>query len=458
MPSWITDLAKHFKASHAELFVVGGAIRNQLLGKEVGEWDMATSAHPEEIEKLLRSFGAKQIGTVGKRFGTITAIWKSEPVEITTYRTEQYDANSRQPIVKFGNEIKEDLSRRDFTINAIAYDPIKEILYDPFNGQIDLESKVVQSVGSAEERFSEDPLRMLRAIRFMTVFNFAIEPETLSAITAQRSRFSILSAERIAGELNKILLSEMPSQGIRAIVESGLIDYILPELKPCIHIEFDPHQHKDIYGHILQVLDQTPPKLELRWCALLHDIAKPQTRKKVAGEWHFLGHEVIGARTAKTVLRRLKYSNEFVDYVGKLVYLHQRIPNDDGAWTDGAVRRFVRDAGSTLEDLFSFAAADSTGNNQTKLAKYAEGRRLLQERVKKLEEEAEIAKIKSPLSGEELMRIFNRPAGPWIKPIKEKLLAMVLDGELKEDDKISAEKIAKEIIDQRHQTTQNPAL
>lgn len=407
---------------------------------------MATSATPEQIEQLLRAFKASNIGTIGKRFGTITATWQGEPVEITTYRSEQYQADSRQPVVSFGNNLKDDLSRRDFTVNAIAYNPITQELYDPYHGQADIEAKIIQTVGNAEERFSEDPLRMLRAIRFMTVLNFAINPETLHAIRSERSRFSILSAERVAGELNKILLSDMPSQGMRAIVETGLISYILPELEACIHLQFDPHQHKDIYNHILQVLDNTPPKLELRWCALLHDIAKPQTRKKVGGEWHFLGHEVVGAKIARAVLRRLKYSNEFVEYVGKLVYLHQRIPNDDGSWTDGAVRRFVHDAGDCLSDLFTFASADSTGNNQAKLAKYAAGRALLQERIAKLEAEAEIAKIKSPLSGEELMTLFNRPAGPWIKPIKEKLLAMVLDGELQEDDKKSAEQIARRLV------------
>ncbi len=446
IPEWLKKLGEDFKESGFELSIVGGAIRNQLLNLPVKEWDLTTNARPDKIEQIIRSFGCKKIGTIGKRFGTITGEFNSEPIEVTTYRSEDYSIDSRKPIVEFGSSLEEDLARRDFTVNAIAYDLEKNKLIDPYDGQGDIEDKIIRSVGDARDRFNEDPLRMLRAIRFMVQLNFEIEPETLGGIKVEKERFAILSSERVAGEMDKILLASKPSRAIEVMVETGLINYILPELLPSINIEFEAHQHKDIYHHILQVLDQTPPIIELRWCALLHDIAKPQTRRRVGNEWHFLGHENVGSRTAKNVLRRLKYSNEFVDYVSKLVYLHQRIPNDDGLWTDGAVRRFVRDAGETLDDLFAFAEADSTGGNQVKLAKYKAGRDKLKERIAKLEEEAEIAKIKSPLSGEELMEMFHRPAGAWIKPIKEKLLEMVLDGELKEDDKEKAAEIARQLV------------
>jgi len=287
---------------------------------------------------------------------------------------------------------------------------------------------------------------MLRAIRFATTTGFKIGELTLNAITLQKERLASLSAERIGNEIDKILMSSTPSLGIRLLVDTGLISYIIPELIPCIDLEFDPKEHKDIYQHILQVLDQTPPTLPLRWTAILHDIAKPITRKKIGSEYHFLGHEVVGARMTKDILRRLKYSNDFISYVSKLVYLHQRLPNNDGRWSDGAVRRFVRDADTTLDDLFLFAAADSTGNNQRKLETYQKMRQKLQERITKLNQQAEIAKIKSPLSGEELIKLFNRPPGPWIRPIKEELLRQVIEGELKQDDKESATKIARRLL------------
>ncbi|MEK7170730.1 MAG: HDIG domain-containing metalloprotein [Patescibacteria group bacterium] len=444
VPAWLESLAKAFSESGYQLFMVGGAVRDELVGRKIIEWDLATDAKPSEVEKILRQ-KTKNIGLIGKRFGTVTAELDGHQVEVTTFRGESYEEHSRQPTVEFGRSIEEDLSRRDFTINAIAFDLLQPRLLDPHQGQADLEQKVIRAVGDPESRFREDPLRMLRAIRFAVILDFEIEPKTFEAIKLERERFAILSAERVAQEMDKILLSAKPSRGIDLLVESGLINYILPELIPCIDLEFDPTEHKDIYRHILQVLDQTPAKLELRWCALLHDIAKPLTRQKIGGEYHFLGHEVVGASLAKGILRRLKYGNEFIQYVSSLCYLHQRIPNNDGVWTDGAVRRFVRDADSALGDLFTFAEADSTGNNQNKLAKYQKMRAELKERIVELEAQAEIAKIHSPLDGEELMTIFHRSAGPWIKPIKEHLLQLVLDGQLDQEDKKTAEQIARDL-------------
>lgn len=446
IPTWLKKIAAAFGQKGQQFYVVGGAVRDTLLSRPVKEWDAATDARPSEVESLLRSVGCKQIGKIGAKFGTITATFDGEPLEVTTFRTDQYQADSRAPAVQFGTSLADDLARRDFTINAIAVNPLNDAIHDPYHGQADLAKNVIRAVGDPKKRFEEDPLRMLRAIRLSVQLGFSIEPETFGAIGQEKDRIGILSAERINQEFNKILLADQPSQGIELIVQSGLISYVLPELIPSIDLEFEVGQHKDIYQHILQVLDNTPPKLELRWCALLHDIAKPLTRKKIGGEYHFLGHEVVGARLAKTILRRLKYPNEFVEYVSKLCYLHQRIPNDQGNWTDGAVRRFVRDAGATLEDLFTFAEADSTGKNERKLAKYRAGRDELKSRIEVLEKEAEISKIKSPLSGEELMALFHRPTGPWIKPIKDELLRLVLDGELKETDKEKAEAIAKKLV------------
>ncbi len=446
LPGWVSRLAQEFHSSGKDFYIVGGALRDQLLGRESREWDAATDAEPDISIALLKQAGAKSVGTIGKRFGTITATFNNEPIEITTYRSEQYAPDHRQPTVRFGTSLEDDLSRRDFTVNALAYNPLTERLIDTVGGQEDLRAKQIRAVGNAGERFHEDPLRMLRAVRFACELDFAVDRQTFQAIIREKERFAILSVERVQQEFNKILLSAKPSNGIELLRESGLIAYILPELLPSIDLEFDPREHKDIYHHILQVLDNTPPKLELRWCALLHDIAKPLTRKKIGGEYHFLGHEVVGAKMAKQILGRLRYPNDFIAYVAKLAYLHQRIPNDTGDWTDGAVRRFVRDAGVALDDLFTFAEADSTGKNERKNEMYRARRTKLRERITELEKQAEIAKIKSPLSGEELMKLFHRPAGPWIKPIKEELLRLTIEGELHEGDKERAATIAKSLI------------
>lgn len=446
IPAWLAELASTFRQQGSDVFVVGGAIRDQIIGNNVREWDLATATRPDKTEDILRKLGAKNIGTVGKRFGTITANFHGETVEITTFRTEQYESSSRKPETAFGTDLKDDLSRRDFTINAIAYSPIRKEIIDPFGGQADIAKKIIRAVGKPSLRFSEDPLRMLRAIRFATQLDFDIEPETMRAIIDERERFGILSAERVSQELDKILLSPQPSSGMRLIVESRLIEYILPELIPSINLEFEAHEHKDIYHHILQVLDQTPPSLNLRWCALLHDIAKPLTRQKINGEFHFLGHENLGGKMARTILSRLKYPNDFINELVHLVRQHQRIPGYDGTWTDGGVRRFVRDAGEALDDLFLFAEADQSGKNERKLALYRSRREELKERISKLEEEAQIAKIKSPLDGSELMELFKRPAGEWIKPIKEHLLSLVLDGKLAENDKVKAMDIARKLV------------
>lgn len=446
IPRWLIDLESQFGRRGHLLYVVGGAVREQLLGRAVEEWDAATDALPNQTEEILRASGATNIGVVGKQFGTISATFHGEPIEITTFRGEHYEDNSRKPTTVFSQTVEEDLSRRDFTINALAISPKKNILLDPYGGQKDLEDKVIRAVGRPETRFHEDPLRMFRAIRFAVRLGFTIEQETQQAITDQKDRAGLLSLERVAAELDKMLVAPRPSQAIRLLVETGLINYTLPELIPSIDLEFDPREHKDIYNHILQVLDQTPPRLALRWCALLHDIAKPQTRQKIGGEYHFLGHENVGAKIARQVLRRLRYSNEFTNQVVHLVRLHQRIPGYEPSWTDGGVRRFVRDADEALEDLFAFAEADQTGKNDRKNALYRSRREELRKRIDQLQAEAEIAKIRPPLDGAELMQIFNRPAGPWIKPIKEQLLELVLDGKLRQDDKEEAEKIAREMV------------
>jgi len=446
VPNWLKEFARRYREHPAELYLVGGALRDQILGQDPKEWDMATSLKPSETEKLLKSLGAQNIGTIGRQFGTITAQIENHRVEITTFRGESYSSDSRKPEVNWGTDINEDLARRDFTINAIAYDFVRDRLIDPHSGQLDLNHKVIRAVGNPLDRFDEDPLRMLRALRFAAVLGFSIDQETYNAVIARRERLAIVSSERIAEELNRALLSPQPSRFVRLSVESALVAYFLPELIPTIDLEFDPAEHKDIYEHILAVLDKTEPKLELRWCALLHDIAKPLTRKKNGGLYSFHGHENVGAKIAQQVLRRLKYPNSFVDYVAKLVRLHQRLPNYNGDWSDGAIRRFVREAGETLDDLFSFAEADVTGSNLKKIASYRQNRQALRERIDELEHQAQIAKITSPLDGNELMAIFKRPAGPWLGEVKKYLLDLVLDGKLKQANKKTATELARKYL------------
>ena len=448
VPSWLKDLAINFKKHDESLFVVGGAIRETLLNREIGEWDLTTSAIPTLTLQILRGSKAKDINIVGEKYGTVAGKINNELVEITTYRGEYYASESRKPVVEFGKNIEDDLSRRDFTINAIAFDLINNKLIDLYNGQEDLTNKIVRAVGEPNQRFEEDPLRMLRAIRFAVVLDFEIEKHTLEAIEENKGRLAILSKERIAQELNKILLAKTPSKGIRLLEKTGLLELIIPEMEPAINLEFDPKEHKDVYNHILQVLDNTPPKLELRLTAIFHDISKPQTREKIGDEYHFYNHEIKGARVAKEVLNRLKYPNDIIDNVVKLVKQHQRIPSYDNTWSDGGVRRFVRDAGDLLDDLFIFAKADLTSRNQQKIDLYTKSREELYHRYEELEKQAEIAKIKSPLSGEELMKIFSKEPGPWIKPIKDHLLDLVLEGKLGQDDKDEAEKIAKIVFEQ----------
>ena len=445
-PPWLNNLSDYFSSKNHQLYLVGGAVRDQLRAQAVREWDLTTDARPPQIERLLKELGAKQIGRLGERFGTITATLDGEPLEITTFRGEHYLPDSRLPEVTFGDNLADDLARRDFTINAIAFDISAKRLVDNFNGQVDLAHNLIRAVGNPVERFTEDPLRMLRAVRFASQFDYTIEETTLAAISQVRDRFGLLSAERVAAEMDKILLSPVPSVGVNLLTESGLINYILPELLPAVDLEFDPREHKDIYHHILQVLDQTPPKIELRWCALLHDIAKPLTRRKIDGQYHFLGHEIIGAKMTREILGRLRYSGDFIKYVSNLVRFHQRLPNYTGDWSHGGIRRFVRDAGNLLDDLFLFAEADSTGSNEAKKLHYRSLRQQLRDQIDELNRQAEIAKIKSPLDGMELMAIFNRPAGPWIKPVKEHLLALVLDGELAAEDKERATVIARQLV------------
>ena len=439
-------LAKIFKDHGHELYLVGGAVRDSLLGKTPDEQDFTTDANPGNIKILLKLAHPTNIFTIGEKFGTIGAYFNDLKVEITTYRSEKYQGGSRHPEVQFGASLKGDLSRRDFTFNAIAYDPLKNEYIDPFNGREDLNNHLIKLVGNTADRFREDPLRILRAIRFSVVLDFKLDENTLKYIHQTVEEIGSISVERIAQEMDKILASPKPSDAIRLMTDTNLINYIIPEIIALKNVQHEANEHKNIYQHTLTVLDSVPPTKRLRWLALLHDIAKPQTKTILNGEVHFLYHETVGARMAKNILQRLHFDNQFTHDITELTKMHLRANLYNPDWTDGAVKRLMLEAGDLLDDLITFSYADITSARQSKIDAGHQRINGFKTRVQEVLEKEELDKIKSPLSGDELMQIFDRPAGPWIKEIKEHLLNLVIDGQLAQDDKETAEDIAKDLI------------
>ncbi|MCL5961453.1 MAG: CCA tRNA nucleotidyltransferase [Chloroflexi bacterium] len=442
----LLDLARVFARNGKELYLVGGSVRDALLGRQHGDIDFATSAIPAEVKALVSEVKPTTIYTVGERFGTIGAVLDGTVVEITTYRSERYRPYSRKPEVEFGTSLEGDLSRRDFTVNAMAQNPVSGEIVDPFGGMGDLRAGLIKAVGIAEERFSEDPLRLLRAIRFATQLGFDIFPGTALAIERISRKILMVSKERIAEEMNKVLRSPVPSRGIRLMVDLDLMEFIIPQI-PALRgtPQSEPH-HKDVYEHTLMVLDKSPADPRARWAALLHDIAKPVTKEIVNGEVHFYGHDVIGAEMARDIMTKLRLDRNTIDVVTKLISMHQRVNLYDSDWTDGAVRRLIRDAGEELPLLLSLSRADVTSRRPRKvefaLSQLAE----LEGRARQLIEEEKVHQITSPLDGNDLMQEFGRPPGPWIREVKDYLLSLVLDGQLGPDDKERARELAREFV------------
>jgi len=444
-------LAERFEGAGKELYLVGGSVRDRLLRRPSPDLDFATNATPPETEAVLREPWPPgthiAIYKVGEKFGTIGAIIDNKRVEITTYRGEVY-RETRKPEVEFIRSLEEDLARRDFTINAMAMAPDGTII-DPFGGRSDLTGRYLRAVGSPEERFKEDPLRMLRAVRFACQLGFDIERDTFAAIIQRAKTLGKISWERRAEEMNKILLSPRPAEGLKLLYNSYLLDQLIPELLPMIGLQQrGDYHHKDVWRHTLQVVENTEADLPLRWAAVLHDIAKPSTKSVEDGEVHFFGHEFVGAEIARQVLLRFRYSAELVERVTKLVRMHQRINLYESDWTVGAVRRFVREAGDELPLLFALSRADITSLREAKVAARMALARELEERVQRLREEEETEKIKSPLDGNELMAIFQRPPGPWIGKVKDRLLNAVLDGEIAADDREAAIALARRTLEE----------
>src|SRR6266699_327981 len=356
MHDMINTLAEAFYAQHKQLYIVGGTVRDVLLHREdSNDEDLATDATPDEIKRIVAPTHPNAVVLVGERFGTVRLHYSNYIIEITTFRSEQYNPNSRKPEVCFVTVLEDDLLRRDFTINAMACHPLTGQIIDPFGGRQDLEAHVLRAVGNEpDKRFDEDPLRLLRAVRFAAQLDFTIEPETRRSIIRQASKLQKISRERIRDEMNKLLVSPHPAKGLDLLVELGLMAYIIPEvleLRGVSQQVVRTVSSKDVYVHVLRVVERSSPRLLTRWSALLHDIAKPRTRSVEDNKIHFFGHEDNGAHMAYDILKRLHFDRDFLERVSRLVRLHMRANAYTHDWTDGAVRRLMLDSGDVLPDL-----------------------------------------------------------------------------------------------------------
>lgn len=447
----ITTLAEAFGARQKQLYMVGGTVRDVLLHRgQSNDADLATDARPQEIKQIVAPTHPNAIVLVGERFGTVRLHYGSDIIEITTFRSERYDPASRKPEVCFGDDLIEDLHRRDFTINAIARHPLTGQIIDPFGGKEDLAAHVLRAVGGEpEKRFAEDPLRLMRAVRFAAQLNFTLEPGTTHSILQQAASLQKISRERIRDEMNKLLISDHPAFGLDLLVELGLMIWIIPEVMELKGVGQQPQRgghSKDVYAHVLRVVERSSPDLPSRWSALLHDIAKPRTRSIEDGKVHFFGHEELGAHMARDILKRLHFDRDFIESVSRIVQLHMRANAYTTDWTDGAVRRLMLESGESLPNLLDLSRADITSYRADKVSRAAARVQELAERCQRLKEEAERVPLKSPLDGTELMDLFQRPPGPWLRPLKEHLLSLVIDGALSPDDKAEATRIAREFI------------
>ena len=419
-----SSLAIAFKDAGFKLALVGGPVRDAILGRLGNDLDFATNAKPLETKKILSEW-AEHVWDTGIEFGTIAGKRGDTTVEITTYRSDKYDPESRKPEVEFGENIKGDLSRRDFTVNAMALELTETMprFIDSFDGLSDLSAKILRTPVTAEQSFSDDPLRMMRAARFAAQLNFEVSEDSLKAMKDMAARINIISAERVRDEFIKIVMSNNPRKGIAILVATGLADLVLPEI-PKLQLEIDEHHHhKDVYEHSLTVLEQAialedrlgGENLVIRLAALLHDIGKPKTRALIPGGGvSFHHHEVVGARLAKERLKKLRFSNEVIDQVETLISLHLRFHGyGEGEWTDSAVRRYVRDAGELLTHLHVLTRADCTTRNQRKAERLAKTYDELEARITRLAHEEELAAIRPDLDGAEVMQLLN------LKPSRE---------------------------------------
>lgn len=422
-------LAARFAEAGHDLLLVGGSVRDALLdrGRPIEEHDFATSARPDEILAIVRGW-ADDVFTVGKEFGTIGVVKDGVVIEITTFRSDVYRDDSRKPRVVFADDVESDLSRRDFTVNATALRLLPEpSVVDPFGGLVDLGAGVLRTPLGPEVSFGDDPLRMLRLYRFVSVLGFSPDPAAARAAADMAGRLSIVSAERVRDELDKLIVGEHVEAGLWGIVESGLAARFLPEL-PALAMQRDPqHRHKDVLAHTIAVVGKCPPERIVRLGALFHDIGKPDTREFGPGGVSFHHHEVVGARITRARMKELRYSSDDIEAVAGLVYLHMRPHTFKLGWTDRAVRRYVRDAGRLLDRLNTLVRCDVT----TRSAKRERAilRRIdeLEQRIAELREREELDRIRPPIDGHAVMAFLGVAPGPVVGEALDALLEHRLD-------------------------------
>jgi len=447
-----SSLAEAFKSEGFTLALVGGPVRDAILGRLGNDLDFTTNALPQETKKILKVW-AENIWETGIAFGTVAGKRGDTTVEVTTYRSEEYNPESRKPSVEYGEDILGDLSRRDFTVNAMALELTgdKPEFIDPFNGLQDLANKILRTPVKPDDSFNDDPLRMMRAARFASQLDFEIAGDVLTSMKRLSQRIEIISAERIRDEFTKILMSPNPRTGITILVDAGLADIVIPEI-PKLQLEVDEHHHhKDVYEHSITVLEQAimqedrlgGPNLVIRLAALLHDIGKPKTRSFIdGGGVSFHHHEVVGARLAKKRLQEMRFDSNTIEAVEVLTALHLRFHGyGDGEWSDSAVRRYVRDAGELLTHLHILTRADCTTRNKAKATRLSAVYDSLEARIDTLMKEEELSKIRPDLDGAQVMSLLN------LKPSREVGAAMDFLMELRLDQgQIGEEKATAELL------------
>jgi len=417
----IDELGTRFAKAGHELYLVGGSVRDALLGRLGDDLDFATSATPDETLAVLTGWAASTWET-GREFGTIGAARHGLRLEITTYRAEAYDGVSRNPVVRYGSSLFDDLGRRDFTVNAMALSVPAHEFTDPYGGLTDLAAGLLRTPGTPQRSFGDDPLRMLRAARFAAQLRFELAPEVLGAMSAMAADLGRITAERIRDEFTKLLCGADPVRGLRLLVDTGLAEQFLPELSG-LRLEIDEHaQHKDVYEHTLTVvsnavrLEKDGPDFVLRMAALMHDVGKPATKSVGPdGRVSFHHHEVVGARMTKQRMKALKYPKDVTNDVVELVALHLRFYGyGRGEWTDSAVRRYVTDAGPLLDRLHKLTRSDCTTRNRRKAAALAADYDALEERIARLAAEEDLARVRPDLDGNAIMEILGIPPGPLV--------------------------------------------
>jgi poly(A) polymerase len=434
VPPVAEELGERFRLAGHELYLVGGVVRDLLLQRPHGDLDFATDALPLETTKLLRGW-AQRLYLVGVRFGTVGARRGDEVLEITTFRQEVYAEEHRKPAVTFGKDVETDLSRRDFTVNAMAVRLPEGEFVDPFGGVKDLAARRLDTPLDPEVAFGDDPLRMLRAARFAAQLELSPTRKVVEAIERMRERLRIVSAERISDELSKLLQGPRPSRGLELVVETGLAEVFLPEL-PALRLEQDPVQrHKDVLHHTYAVVEKCDASdLTLRLAALLHDVGKPATREITPDGVSFHHHEVVGARMARERLQTLRYPSQVVDEVVRLVEMHLRF-HGYTEWSDSAVRRYVRDAGPLLDRLNQLTRADCTTQNPLKAKRLEALQDDLEERIARLAEEENLERMRPPLDGNQVMEHLGIPPGPLVGEAREYLMELRLErGPVDEDE------------------------